>query len=90
MAGIEHRAERGRRCSIAIRDEIQCLGGINDCEFLLSARGYRDGDPCEGKGSTRVLRCNEDGVPANELVPLSGPEAWSDAWGDDYTDPNPP
>ena len=90
LAGIEHRTAKSSRCGLASRDEIDCLGGISDCEFLLHATGYRDGDPCSAKGSTRVLRCNEDGVPGDELVPLSGPDTWSEAWGDDYSDPSPP
>ena len=90
LAGVEHRADHGTRCSKAIREEYNCLGGIDDCEFLLEATRYGDGDPCRGRGATRTTRCDEDGVPFDELVPLSGPEAWSAAWGDDYADPAAP
>ena len=90
LAGVEHRSNKGGRCSRAIREEMNCLGGIDDCEFLLEATRYGDGDPCRGKGATRTTRCDEDGVPFDELVPLSGPEAWSEVWADDYSDPNAP
>ena len=49
-----------------------------------------DGDPCRAKGSTRTTRCDEEGIMADDLVPLNGPEAWSAAWGDDYSDPAAP
>lgn len=90
LAGVEHRSNKGRRCSQAIREEYNCLGGVDDCEFLLEATRYGMDDPCRGKGSTRTTRCDEDGVPFDELVPLSGPEAWSAAWGDDYADESAP
>lgn len=90
LAGVEHRADKNGRCARAAREEYHCLGGIDDCEFLLEATRYGDDSPCRAKGSTRTTRCDEDGVDYDELVPLNGPEAWSAVWGDDYSDPAAP
>ena len=71
LAGIEHRDNEGNRCGDAVREEMACLGRTDDCDFLLNDNTYNDGDPCLNAGNTRASRCNEDGVPADELVPLS-------------------
>lgn len=86
LAGMEWRKQEGRRCHKQHRREIACLANVDDCEFLLDEIRYRRGDPCAERGNARAAACNENGVPGDELVPLSfAPDAewpWSEE-GDD-------
>ncbi|MCU0676010.1 MAG: hypothetical protein MUE69_24865 [Myxococcota bacterium] len=87
LAGMEWRKQEGRRCHKQHRREIACLANVDDCEFLLDEIRYRRGDPCAERGNARAAACNENGVPGDELVPLSfDPDAewpWSEEGDED-------
>ncbi len=72
LAGLEYRRSKGRRCSRAVRNELACLAATDDCEFLLYDPVYDEGDPCVRKGHRRSNACQEDNIPADEVVPIEG------------------
>lgn len=72
LAGVEWRKQKGKRCHRAARSEYACLATVSDCDFLLSNRTYRRGDPCASEGNSRANSCEERGVRPDDLVPLDG------------------
>ncbi len=71
LAAIEWRQSKGDRCGRKARLEFECLATVDDCEFLLDDRVYNRNDPCAPEGGSRSNACVEDGIPGDELVPLS-------------------
>ncbi|MEM9074226.1 MAG: hypothetical protein AAGE52_37380 [Myxococcota bacterium] len=69
LASIE---PRGGRCSRRLREEFACLSEVDDCDFLLNATEYENGDPCAGRGRRRASSCS--GPIGEELEPLELPD----------------